>query len=81
MPRPELQGRPFARRVATGTAQRRQKGAIACERVRLWTTQANVHGEVVGEGRTKDLKICKSILRTTEPRLGLKVKRHSIKML
>jgi hypothetical protein len=27
-----------------------QKGAIACERVRLWTTLANVHGEVVGEG-------------------------------
>ncbi|UCE38480.1 MAG: hypothetical protein JSW00_04420 [Thermoplasmata archaeon] len=29
------------------------KGIIACERVCLWTTQANVHGEVVGKGRRK----------------------------
>ncbi len=38
----------------------------------LWMTVANVHGEVVGEGRTKDLKNHKDILRMTEPRLGLK---------
>jgi hypothetical protein len=35
-------------------------------------TAANVHGEVVGEGRTKGLKNRKSILRMTEPRLGLR---------
>jgi len=36
------------------------KGAIAYERVRLWTTLANVHGEVVGEGGRKILNIVKT---------------------
>ncbi|UCE05169.1 MAG: hypothetical protein JSW07_16335 [bacterium] len=60
MPRPELQGRPLARRVVTGTTKRRIKEQSHVSGHILWMALANVHGEVVGEGERKVLSIVKA---------------------
>lgn len=53
MPRSELQGRPFARRVEGGTCHRRKSLQSHVSGYILWMTLTNVHGEVVGEGERK----------------------------
>ncbi len=54
------------------------KGAIACERVQSLIDGSECSRRGGWRGRTKGLKNHKSILRTTEPRLGLKARRQNL---